>query len=210
LVLFFQKKNCFPYLLFMITSEFSGLLAAASGSKPLQAAIIILGTFILEDAATLLAAMQVATGGLWLPLALGSLYAGIVLGDLGLYGLGLLSASNAWARRLVPQRRRDLGHDWVAQRILPLVLVSRFVPGLRLPTYTTLGFLRAPLLNFAAAAILATLLWTTGLFWISLKLGVIMMRYLGIWRWAGLAVFLIVLVLVGRFATRMYNKGTTP
>jgi membrane protein DedA with SNARE-associated domain len=84
------------------------------------------------------------------------------------------------------------------------------VPGLRLPTYTTLGFLRAPLLKFAAAAILATLLWTTGLFWISLKLGVLMMRYLGIWRWAGLAVFLIGIVLVGRFATRMYNKGTTP
>jgi membrane protein DedA with SNARE-associated domain len=194
----------------MITSEFSAMLAAATGSKPLQAATIILGTFILEDAATLLAAMQVATGGLSLPLALASLYAGIVLGDLGLYGLGLLSASNAWARRLVPQRRRDLGHDWVSQRILPLVLVSRFVPGLRLPTYTTLGFLRAPLLKFAAAAILATLLWTTGLFWISLKLGVLMMRYLGIWRWAGLAVFLIGIVLVGRFATRMYNKGTTP
>ena len=194
----------------MITSDLAGLLAAASGSKPLQAATIILGTFILEDAATLLAAMQVATGGLSLPLALGSLYAGIVLGDLGLYGLGLLSASNAWARRLVPQRRRDLGRDWAAQRMLPLVLVSRFVPGLRLPTYTTLGFLRAPLLKFAAAAILATLLWTTGLFWISLKLGVIMMRYLGIWRWAGLAVFLIVLILVGRFATRMYHKGSTP
>lgn len=194
----------------MITSEFSAMLAAAAGSKPLQAATIILGTFILEDAATLLAAMQVATGGLSLPLALASLYAGIVLGDLGLYGLGLLSASNAWVRRLVPQRRRDLGHDWVSQRILPLVLVSRFVPGLRLPTYTTLGFLRAPLLKFAAAAILATLLWTTGLFWISLKLGVLMMRYLGIWRWAGLAVFLIGIVLVGRFATRMYNKGTTP
>jgi len=194
----------------MITSEFSAMLAAASGAKPLQAATIILGTFILEDAATLLAAMQVASGGLSLPLALASLYAGIVLGDLGLYGLGLLSASNAWARRLVPQRRRDLGRDWVSSRMLPLVLVSRFVPGLRLPTYTTLGFLRAPLLKFAAAAILATLLWTTGLFWISLKLGVLMMRYLGIWRWAGLAVFLIVLVLVGRFATRLYNKGTTP
>ena len=194
----------------MITSEFSAMLTAASGSKPLQAATIIIGTFILEAAATLLAAMQVASGGLSLPLALASLYAGIVLGDLGLYGLGLLSASNAWARRLVPQRRRDLGRDWVSQRVLPLVLVSRFVPGLRLPTYTTLGFLRAPLLKFAAAAILATLLWTTGLFWISLKLGVLMMRYLGIWRWAGLAVFLIGIVLVGRFATRLYNKGTTP
>ncbi len=194
----------------MNTLEFTNLLAEAAGTKPLQAATIIAGTFVLEDAATLLAAMQVATGVLSLPLALGALYAGIVLGDLGLYGLGRLSASHPWAARLVPQRRRDLGRDWVSQRVLPLVLVSRFVPGLRLPTYTTLGFLRAPLYKFAAAAILATLIWTTGLFCISMKLGGLMMRYLGVWRWAGLVIFLMVLVVVGRLATRLYNKRTTP
>jgi membrane protein DedA with SNARE-associated domain len=184
-------------------------LLAAIGAKPLQAATIVTGTFILEDAATLLAAMQVASGALSLPLALGALYTGIVMGDLGLYGLGWLSATHPWVRRLVPQRRRDLGRDWVSQRIFPLVLVSRFVPGLRLPTYTTLGFLRAPLGKFTLAAIAATLVWTTGLFLISLKLGVLMMRYLGVWRWAGLVIFLIVLVGVGRLATRMYNKRTT-
>jgi membrane protein DedA with SNARE-associated domain len=189
--------------------QMAGVLAAASGSKPLQAVAIIGGTFILEDAATLLAAMQVASGALDLPLALAALYAGIVLGDLGLYGLGRLSATNRWAQRLVPKRRQDLGHDWVSQRVVPLVLVSRFVPGLRLPTYTTLGFLRAPLGKFATAAILATLVWTTGLFWLSLKLGTLMMRYLGVWRWAGLAVFLIILIAVGRFAARLYNKRTT-
>jgi membrane protein DedA with SNARE-associated domain len=193
----------------MITSEFTHLLASASGAKPVQAAIIVIGTFILEDAATLLAAMQVATGAVSLPLALSALYAGIVLGDLGLYGLGFLSAAHPWAQRLVPKRRRELGRDWVRQRVFTLVVVSRFVPGLRLPTYTTLGFLRAPLGKFTASAIAATLVWTTGLFVVSLKLGVLMMRYLGIWRWAGLAAFLIVLVLVGRFATRMYNKRTT-
>jgi membrane protein DedA with SNARE-associated domain len=193
----------------MITSEFTELLAAASGNEPLQATTIVIGTFILEDAATLLAAMQVATGALSLPLALCSLYAGIVLGDLGLYGLGGLSASHPWAARLVPKRRRDIGRDWVSQRVIPLVLVSRFVPGLRLPTYTTLGFLHAPLGRFALAAICATLLWTSGLFYISLRLGTLMMHYLGVWRWAGLAIFLIVLVLVGRLATRIYVKRTS-
>ena len=194
----------------MVITEFNVLLGTAAHSAPLQAVVIILGTFILEDAATLLAAMQVASGAISLPLALGALYAGIILGDLGLYGLGRLSAVNAWARRLVPQRRRDLGYEWVSQRVLPLVLVSRFVPGLRLPTYTTLGFLHAPLGKFAASAILATLLWTTGLFCVSLKLGGLMMRYLGVWRWAGLGVFLIVIIIVGRIATQMYNKRKNP
>jgi membrane protein DedA with SNARE-associated domain len=194
----------------MTLISFTGLLAAAAGVKPLQAAVIIGGTFILEDAATLLAAMQVASGALSLPLALGSLYAGIVLGDLGLYGLGFLSGSHGWAKRLVPKQRRDLGQQWVSRRVFPLVLVSRFIPGLRLPTYTTLGFLHAPLLQFAAAAIAATLVWTSGLFFISLRLGTLMMRYLGIWRWAGLAVFLGLIIIVGRLATHLYNKRTTP
>ena len=190
----------------MLSTEFSVLFASAAGSKTLEAAAIIGGTFILEDAATLLAAMQVAAGSVSLPLALGALYAGIVLGDLGLYGLGALSARHPWARRLVPKRRQDIGHGWVSQRVVPLVLVSRFVPGLRLPTYTTLGFLRAPILQFAFAAIAATLAWTSCLFFVSLRLGLLMLRYLGIWRWAGLAVFCALLIVVGRFATRLYNK----
>jgi membrane protein DedA with SNARE-associated domain len=194
----------------MITTEFTDMLGAAAGSKPLQVVTIIAGTFVLEDAATLLAAMQVATGGIPLAIALGSLYAGIVLGDLGLYGLGRLSHENAWARRLVPQRRQELGREWASERILPIVIVSRFVPGLRLPTYTTLGYLRAPVQKFAFAAILATLVWTSGLFFISMKLGMLLMRYLGVWRWAGLAVFCVILILVGRFATRLYNKRNRP
>ncbi len=155
----------------MLLPSLTTLLAITAGIKSLQAATIISGTFILEDAATLLAAMQVASGALSLPLALCSLYAGIVLGDLGLYGLGRLSATHGWAKRLVPQQRRDLGRDWVKGKVIPLVLVSRFVPGLRLPTYTTLGFLHAPFLHFALAAIIATLVWTTGLFFISLAPG---------------------------------------
>jgi membrane protein DedA with SNARE-associated domain len=184
----------------------ASLFADASSSWPLQALIIIVGTFILEDAATLLAAMQVASGSLDISVALASLYAGIVLGDIGLYGLGWLSATHGWAKRLVPAQRRELGHNWVSQRIFPIVLVSRFVPGLRLPTYTTLGFLHAPLPAFAAAAIAATLVWTSGLFYISLRLGVLMMRYLGIWRWAGLGIFVLFIILIGRLATRAYNK----
>jgi len=187
---------------------FSGLLAFSALSKPLQALAIILGTFVLEDAATLAAAMQVASGDISLPLALGSLYAGIVLGDLGLYTLGWLSATHPWARRLVPPARHDLGKEWVRPRVVPLVVVSRFVPGLRLPTYTTLGFLHAPLGHFALAAIGATLIWTSGLFYISLRLDALMLHYLGIWRWAGLAVLLFIIIAVGQIASRLYNKRT--
>lgn len=194
----------------MIPSSLTAILAATAGVKILQSAAIISGTFVLEDAATLFAAMQVAANVLSWKLALASLYAGIVLGDLGLYGLGRLSATHKWAKKMVPQHRRDIGQDWVKGKVIPLVLVSRFVPGLRLPTYTTLGFLRASVWQFALAAICGTLIWTTGLFYISLRLGVLMAHYLGIWRWVGIAVFLVLIIIVGRLAAKLYSKRKPP
>lgn len=194
----------------MVASSLTAILAATAGLKILQSGAIISGTFLLEDAATLFAAMQVAAGVLSWKLALASLYAGIVLGDLGLYGLGRLSATHKWAKKMVPQHRRDLGQNWIKGKVMLLVFVSRFVPGLRLPTYTTLGFLRASFWQFSLAAICATLVWTTGLFYISLRLGVLMAHYLGIWRWAGIAVFLAIIIIVGRLAAKLYSKRKPP
>ena len=45
---------------------------------------VIGATIILEDAATVVTAMQVQGGAMSLQIGLGSLYAGIILGDLGL------------------------------------------------------------------------------------------------------------------------------
>lgn len=186
----------------MLWTELTSMLASAAGNPALEVTTIILGTFILEDAATLLAAMQVAAGAVSLPLALGALYAGIVLGDLGLYGLGRLSVRHPWAQRMVPKNRRDIGQDWVARRLIWVVLVSRFTPGLRLPTYTSCGFLRVPFWRFAMAAVVATLAWTSLLFFVSLKLGALMLHYLGPYRWIGMAILLLVLIVAGRMAAR--------
>lgn len=73
----------------------ASLLQYAAHHPGLQAGAIIVATFILEDAATILAAMQSAAGDLSIPVALGSLYVGIVLGDAGLYGLGRLAAPDS-------------------------------------------------------------------------------------------------------------------
>ena len=86
----------------MLVSSITSLLAMAGHSALFQAGAIILATFILEDAATVAAAMQVQDGDLSVWVALVSLYAGIVLGDLGLYGLGRLSACVPWVARQLP------------------------------------------------------------------------------------------------------------
>ena len=179
------------------------LLRLAGTSKLGQALAIILGTFILEDVATVLAAMRVDEGAIPGWVALIALYVGVVAGDLGLYGLGRLSARSRWIARLVPpERSRALG-DWLRGRVFRVVLISRFLPGMRLPTYTACGFLRAGLGRFAAAAIVATLAWTTLLFGVSLRLGQVLIDHFGAWRWAGAAGFALTILLVGRLAARL-------
>ena len=165
--------------------------------------MIVLGTFVLEDAATVLAAIAAAEGGVSVPLALSALYAGIVLGDIGLYGLGRLSSRITLLERFVPRRKRLQGREWLAGRVFSVVFISRFIPGARLPTYTACGFLRADLRQFILAAVVATLIWTSLLFELALRVGALLLPYLGAWRWAGAIGFALVVILIGRTAARM-------
>jgi membrane protein DedA with SNARE-associated domain len=182
------------------------LLAIAGKSPLLQGAAIIMGTFILEDAATAAAAMSVQSGGVAMPVALISLYLGIVLGDIGLYGLGRLAAHMPWALRLIPPQRQDRGKKWLERHVFKVVFVARFLPGVRLPTYTACGFLGADLKKFILAALGATLIWTSALFVVSLRVGKFLVEHLGAWRWVGFAAFLLAIVLAGRLAARVQEK----
>jgi len=184
----------------MLDGSIASLLIAAGHSPVLQALAIIAATFILEDAATVLAAMQAEAGSVSVGLALASLYIGIVLGDLGLYGVGRLAARLRWVNRLLPPRHQDTVRAWLSGRVFRVVLVSRFLPGLRLPTYTTCGFLGADLRQFTLAAIIATLCWTSLLFGASLRVGQWLIDHFGAWRWAGAAGFVVFVILAGRVA----------
>ncbi len=183
------------------------LLAVAGHSVLLQGAAIVIGTFILEDAATAGAALAVQSGAVSIPVALTSLYIGIVLGDIGLYGLGRLAAYVPWAARLIPPQRQDRGRAWLERHVFKVVFISRFLPGVRLPTYTACGFLGANFRKFVAAAVGATLIWTSALFAVSLRVGKLLVEHLGEWRWAGFAAFIVVIVLAGRLAVRAQAKG---
>jgi membrane protein DedA with SNARE-associated domain len=178
-----------------------GWLRIAGHDAVPQALLIIGGTFILEDATTVVTAMTVQTGAVGMVLALVSLYAGVALGDLGLYGLGYAAARSGLFRRWVPSVR--VGRDWLQANLLKTVFVSRFLPGARLPTYTACGFLGANFTRFACVAVVATLVWTSLLFAVSLRIGQVLIDHLGPWRWVGMAGFALTMVFVGRFISRL-------
>ena len=150
---------------------------------------IVLSSFILEDTAAVLAALAVADGHAALPVALGSLFVGIALGDIGLFMVGRFAARHPWARRWVATDRARGMQDWLNTRLIAAVISVRFLPGARLPTYTACGFLGMSFIRFALAVIVATLIWTSLLFTFALGAGNVIMTHFGAWRWPiGIAV----------------------
>lgn len=126
---------------------------------------LILTSFLLEDVSIAAAAALATHGSLSWEAAFAWVFAGIALGDIGLYGLGLGARRLPWLRRkyIEPQRHLDLKTR--LERHLPsAVLLARVIPGLRLMTYTLCGFARVPLLAFCLWVSFAVAMWTIGLF----------------------------------------------
>ncbi len=177
-------------------------LRQLAGDPFLLGLAIALFTFVLEDAATVASGLLAAEGLIHPAWALTALYLGIVLGDFGLYGFGLLARRNRWARRLLEKRRVALAGDWIGQRLFATVFGARFVPGLRLPCYTACGFFQLSFTRFALYAAVAAAAWTTLLFIVIFAFGRWAVEELGGWRWAaGLAILLCV-ILLPRLLTR--------
>ena len=165
------------------------------------AGAIIFATFIHEDLATIATGIAVAEGAATVEIALPALYAGIVLGDFGLYGLGRLIALNRFSTRALNRTSLLAFKAWLDHRMMLGVFIVRFLPGLRLSAYTAYGFFALPFLRFALAVLGAASIWTGGLFYLSYTFGSLTAAWLGFWRWPAMALaFLVPLLLLRKFA----------
>lgn len=168
----------------------AGQLLLTWGSNPWTiAAAIVLATFILEDVATVGAALLAADNMITPSLALTALITGIFAGDCLLYGLGAAARTQRWAKHFIGEERMAKGHAWLKRRYIPALIGARFMPGLRLPTYTSSGFLNLPFVPFALVAAAVGIVWTTLLFSLVYFFGVMTVKHLGEWRWAIAAIF---------------------
>ncbi|MBV9524080.1 MAG: VTT domain-containing protein [Alphaproteobacteria bacterium] len=190
-------------------TSLASLLHAMEAQPVLQFGAIVAGTFILEDATSVLAALAAASGYVPAAVALAALYVGIALGDAGLYALGRLASTHPWARRYVRSDMAGRIQRWLAGRLATAVIATRFLPGMRLPTYTTCGFLSVPFARFMLAVIAATLVWTSLVFGITYRLGNLVGEALGVWRWPiGLAIALAPLAWQKLSAPRHARQGS--
>ncbi len=126
--------------------------------------LIALATLISEDLTCIGAGLLVAQGRLDLFSAATACFVGILVGDMLLYFVGrifgrpaLTHAPMSWFVKPAAVQRAAA---WFEERGGRVVFISRFVPGLRLPTYVAAGVLRQNFATFSFYFILAGLLWT--------------------------------------------------
>ena len=138
-----------------------------SGGMPAIVVAIVIGAFVSEDGATITAAALAASSVLDVRLAFLSAFAGLWIGDLGVYAL---------ARWTTPAIRR---HRWLqpwfarttsAQSSRNIrkgrwrLAVSRFLPGTRLPAYIAAGVEQMPVAAFAMVTAMSAIAWIALLF----------------------------------------------
>ncbi len=120
-------------------------------------------TFVSEDAAMLGGAALAATGLMATPLVFSACFLGIWLGDMGLYALaryfGRPLLGRPWVKRRINEAQLAKSEAWLKKRGPLVLLLVRFVPGLRLPTYLLAGTLAMPFFYFAAATGFIGLVW---------------------------------------------------
>ncbi len=129
---------------------------------------IFVATFIYEDGATLLAATLSAGGSLDPRIGLVTTFLGIWVGDMGLYGLGSIfgrrTARSRWLQKYLRPESLAKAEGWFARHGSLALVMSRAIPGSRLPLYVAAGALRLPVRLFARTTGVCSAVWVSAIF----------------------------------------------
>jgi len=126
--------------------------------------LIALSTLASEDLACIATGVLIAQGKVGFVEGTFACFLGILGGDLLLFLAGRLCGRallrRPWVARWLPEAEVQRASDWLSRRGMSVVFISRFTPGLRLPTYFAAGMLPTRAASFAMYFLLACLVWT--------------------------------------------------
>jgi membrane protein DedA with SNARE-associated domain len=181
------------------------------GSSPeILAVSILFSTFFLEDAAIGYAALLATTGMIEPSLAFAVLFAGIYLGDVGLYFLGAAARRHSRVRGFIGENRIAMARRWLRQRSVLALIAARVVPGSRLPIYAASGFLHTPFLTFAIVTAAASLAWTGAIFGGIYAFGMHAAELFGDFKYAAAGIVLTAAVVAPLVSARLIARKTEP
>lgn len=139
------------------------------------AAFLFGGGFVSEDLTCVSAGVLVSKGSLSYWLAALACTLGVWVSDSLIYFWGLLGRrgllDRAPLRWIVKRAQIERGAGLFERHGAKVLILSRFMPGSRVPIYLAAGFLHYPFPRFAAWMALAAALWAPVMVWLALKLG---------------------------------------
>lgn len=111
---------------------------------------------------------------------------------------------------LLSQDRLDRAKRWFDRNLILAVVLSRFMPGTRLPTYVGAGIFQASPTRFLGAAIAASLVWTFTLLTVTVKLGQTVLPILGAYRWPVVLCLIALIAYLQRRASKHIASADVP
>ena len=144
--------------------------------------LLALSTWISEDITSISAGLMVANGNLELfPAALACIV-GIFSGDFLLYlsgkHIGRPALNYAPLKWVVKPHQVERSAQWFKEKGHIAIIMSRFTPGLRLPTYVAAGIAGMRWSSFCIYFLISAMLWTPTIVGLSSILGRHMLDYL--------------------------------
>lgn len=175
--------------------------AEAGHSWLIECAALFLIPFLHEDVAIWAGSLMVVEHRLPIPLALLSLYTGMISSDLLLYGIGALTRRSQWVRRMMLRPRIERLGLWLGKHLGSTVALARVVPGLMFPVYIGCGVCGVRLVRFAAATMLTAAIYLPIIFFLVVSFGRAVLSDLGYWSW---------FVAMAIFAISVFNWARNP
>lgn len=166
-----------------IAETLIGFANSLTGSPIKQGALAAFCTLFAEDPTTISCGLLVAEHKMGFFTALIGLSIGIAAGDLWLYIVGRYLGPRAVTWGWVSEEKLAHTRKTLGVNLFAGVLVSRFLPGTRIPTFVGAGVLKADPVGFLATSIIASLLWTWCLIHLTMIFGRAVGQVLGPFKW---------------------------
>ena len=167
--------------------------------------LLAVATLASEDFACIGGGLLAASGSIeLLPAILGCLL-GIFFGDLAIFFIGRTFGATALElpilRLLVSGKSLNKSKAWFEKRGVALVVLTRFFPGSRVPTYFAAGVVKVGWIRFASALLIASTIWTPILVLASFYYGETFLDFfesLGAGGWLGIVAVIVTFAVLAR------------
>ncbi len=178
-----------------------GQISALTGlSLVLLLLLIVVSTFINEDLTCIGTGLLVAKGILTYIPAAAACFIGILLTDITVYWLGRSVGSPMlrWVpfRWLIDEEDVRNTESMFKESGLPIIFISRFIPGTRLPTYFSAGMVRARFSLIIFYFMMAILIWAPFLVGLSYLIGQQIIEYFYVYQDYAIWIFLALLLMI--------------